>query len=121
MNFKWPWSKKNKSDVAEPLSVLSESSQKISPVFYNSLVNSLFNGDKFFGGFGRTKEFEFVDYWELRRRSVQLFTENIYARGVIKRLLTNIINKGLDLEATPVGEILNEEDEFINEWSENPS
>jgi len=122
MNFKFPWFKKNQSDAIEDTeshSVLSPESQKVSPAFYNSLINSLFNGDKFFGGFGETKPFEFVDYWTLRQRSVQLFTENIYARGVIKRLLTNIINKGLGLEATPVGEILNEDDEFINEWSEN--
>ncbi len=113
------WPENNQTVLPETNYVLSEASRKASPALYNNLINSLFNGDKFAGGFGDTKLLEFVDYWTLRQRSIQLFTENIYARGVVNRLLTNIINKGLGLEATPVGGILNKDDEFINEWSEN--
>lgn len=76
------------------------------------------NGDKFYGGFGITKDYEVVDYWLLRKRSKQLFTENLYARGLIRRLITNEINKGISLEATPDNKILNLSDEQADEWSE---
>lgn len=82
------------------------------------IINSLFTGDKFPGGFGITKNY-FVDYWTLRIRSIQLFNENLYARGLIQRLITNEINTGLTLEATPEGSILNMSDEEVNEWAEN--
>jgi lambda family phage portal protein len=75
-------------------------------------------GDKFYDGFGITKDYAIVDYWKLRKRSKQLFTENLYARGLIRRLLTNEINKGLALEATPDGEILNVETNTLSDWSE---
>ena len=80
--------------------------------------NATWNGDKFYSGFGITKDYNVVDYWKLRRRSKQLFTENLYARGLIRRLLTNEINKGLALEATPDGEILNVETNTLSDWSE---
>lgn len=76
------------------------------------------DGDKYYGGFGITKDYNIVDYWRLRKRSKQLFTENLYARGLIRRLLTNEINKGLALEATPDGEILNVETTVLSDWSE---
>lgn len=77
------------------------------------------NGDKFLGGFGITKDYEVVNYWLLRKRSKQLFTENIYARGLIRRLITNIINKGLALEATPDADILGLDKEDLAVWSEH--
>lgn len=80
--------------------------------------NSSWNGDKFYDGFGITKDYAIVDYWKLRKRSKQLFTENVYARGLIRRLLTNEINKGLALEATPDADILNLPTEYLSDWSE---
>jgi len=76
------------------------------------------NGEKFLGGFGVTKDYEIVDYWTLRKRSKQLFTENIYARGLIRRLITNEINKGISLEATPDNKILGISDEEADEFAE---
>lgn len=76
-------------------------------------------GDKFLGGFGISKHHEIVDYWLLRRRSKQLFTENLYARGLIRRLITNIINKGLAPESTPDADILGLNREDLAAWSEN--
>jgi lambda family phage portal protein len=76
------------------------------------------DGDKYYGGFGITKDYTIVDYWKLRRRSKQLFTENLYARGLIRRLLTNEINKGLALEATPDGEILDVGTDVLSDWAE---
>lgn len=82
-------------------------------------VSSSFNGDKFLGGFGVTKDYEIIDYWLLRKRSKQLFTENLYARGIIRRLITNEINAGLSLEATPDGAILGLTLEELDKWAEN--
>jgi capsid protein len=82
-------------------------------------VSESWTGDKFAGGFGVTKDYDVVDYWTLRLRSKQLFTENLYARGLIRRLITNEINKGLALEATPDADILGIDPEDLAAWSEN--
>lgn len=79
--------------------------------------NSLFDGGKFAGGFGATQIQE-VDYWTLRARSAQLFNENLYARGIIRRLVTNEINTGLSPEACPDEAIIGVPDESLNEWTE---
>jgi len=76
------------------------------------------DGDKFYSGFGITKDYSVVDYPKLRRRSKQLFTENLYARGLIRRLLTNEINKGLALEATPEAGILGMPADTLADWAE---
>ncbi|MCP4568346.1 MAG: phage portal protein [FCB group bacterium] len=69
------------------------------------------------GGFGETKAYD-MDHWTLRARSAQLYRENTYARGLISRLLTNVINTGLTLEATPDEEILGFEPYALADWSE---
>lgn len=80
--------------------------------------NSIFDGGKFFGGFGAT-QIQHVDYWTLRARSAQLFNENLYARGIIRRLVTNEINTGLTPEACPDEEIIGVPEDSLNEWSES--
>jgi len=92
--------------------------QTIYQLYTSNLFNSLFDGEKFPGGFGSSYGYEFIDYWELRNKSVQLFTENLYASGLINRLVTNIINTGLSLEATPCADILGISDDQLNDWSE---
>lgn len=79
--------------------------------------NSIYDGDKFSGGFGVT-QLQHVDYWTLRARSAQLFQDNLYARGIIRRLVTNEINTGLMPEACPDKEILGIDEDFLNEWTE---
>jgi len=82
-------------------------------------VANFFDGEKFFGGFGPTL-FDFPDYWALRQRSSQLFTENLYARGLIRRLITNEINTGLTLQAEPNDELLEQlSEEEAEKWAEN--
>lgn len=78
---------------------------------------SLFDGGKFFGGFGDT-QIQTVDYWTLRARSDQLFNENLYARGLIRRLVTNEINTGLSPEATPDENVLGLPEDSLSDWSE---
>lgn len=75
-------------------------------------------GNKFLGGFGATKIFT-KDYWTLRARSAQLFTENLYARGMIRRLVTNEINTGLSLEATPEETVLGLPEDSLTDWSDD--
>lgn len=78
---------------------------------------SAWAGDKFTGGFGAT-ELLTMDYWTLRQRSSQLFETNLYARGLIRRLVGNIIHTGLNLEATPEEAILGMEEDSLADWSE---
>lgn len=75
------------------------------------------DGEKYPGGFGYT-ELLTADYWTLRKRSIQLFKQNLYARGIVRRLVTNIINTGLSLESTPEDAILGEGEDTLAEWSE---
>lgn len=78
---------------------------------------SIYDGGKFFGGFGNT-QLQHVDYWTLRARSAQLFNENLYARGLIRRLVTNEINTGLTPEACPDEDILGVAEDSLAEWTE---
>lgn len=75
------------------------------------------DGEKYPGGFGST-ELLTADYWTLRTRSAQLFKTNIYARGIVRRLVTNIINTGLSLEATPDESILGSGEDELADWAE---
>lgn len=85
---------------------------------YNSpWDDSIWDGGKFSGGFGTT-QIQQIDYWTLRKRSEQLFNENLYAAGLIKRLVTNIINTGLMPEACPFEDIIGVAEDSLNLWSE---
>lgn len=107
-------------DALQRIADLSVSAAAPVPVsgLGSSAVMRIWNGDKFPGGFGATF-FDTLDYWELRQRSAQLFTENLYARGLIRRLVTNEISTGLLLEAEPNDALLETlSDEQADEWSE---
>ena len=86
--------------------------------FTNNIVQSVFDGSKFPGSFGITNDFRFVDYWTLRARSSQLFAENPYCKGVIRRLLRNEINVGLNLEASPIGKLTGQTEDEAQEWGD---
>ena len=77
---------------------------------------SYFDGGKFATGFGPTQML-LVDYFTLRMRSSQLFTENMYARGIIRRLVTNEINVGLTPQTMLDENILGMSEDAISEWS----
>lgn len=78
---------------------------------------SIYDGGKFFGGFGDT-QIQQIDYWTLRERSSQLFNENLYARGLIRRLITNEINTGLTPECAPDEQVLGLKEDSLNDWTE---
>jgi lambda family phage portal protein len=103
------------ADSAKTISV-EDMPQASSDVFSNA-VSATWDGDKYPTGFGDTVLYD-VDYYTLRARSRQLFTENLYARGVIRRLVTNIINVGLTLEVMPDELTLGMEPDSLTEWSE---
>lgn len=76
------------------------------------------DGESYAGGFGPTQVL-LVDYWTLRARSAQLYETNLYARGIIRRFVTNIIATGLSLESVPEEEILGYTAEDLEPWTEN--
>jgi len=75
------------------------------------------DGEKYPGGFGIT-DLLVADYYTLRARSTQLFKTNLYARGIIRRIVANCINVGLALEALPDEQILGVEEGSLFEWTE---
>lgn len=86
--------------------------------FFAPWENSIYDGGKFAGGFGPT-QVQLTDYWTLRARSAQLFNENLYARGLIRRLVTNEINTGLTPEACPDEDIIGVQEDSLNDWAES--
>lgn len=87
--------------------------------YVTDLLEAVWNGSKFPGSYGLTKDYQIVDYWMLRKRSMQLFKENPYARGMIRRILRNEIHKGLNLESNSISEITGLNDESTITWDEN--
>lgn len=80
-----------------------------------------YTGDKFFKGFGITKDFQVVDLKILQYRSIQLLRENLYTNALIDRLETNVVNKGLTLSSAPIFDILGKKfdlsDDWLREWA----
>jgi len=85
---------------------------------FSGPVLTEWGGEKFAGGFGETELFS-MDYWTLRRRSAQLFTENLYARGLVNRLITNEINTGLTPDVTPIANVVGVDEDELVKWSED--
>lgn len=111
----------NRIDTQKPTTFKSigKSENETYAYYVTNLVDAIWSGEKFPGGFGLTKDYCYVDYWTLRKRSIQLFTDNLYAKGVIRRLLTNEIHKGLNLEANNITEITGLTDEQAIPWNES--
>lgn len=81
-------------------------------------LSSTFSGEKFPGGFGNSVDYSCIDYYELRRKSSQLITENPYALGALRRILSNEINTGLNLESNILGSYLGISEDESQDLSE---
>lgn len=88
------------------------------PFLWNYLVNA-FTGEKYPGGLGNFDSITDIDYNTLRRFSYNLFTKNRYAKGLVQRLVTNVIHRGLGLESDPNAKILGLDDDFLNAWTDD--
>lgn len=84
-----------------------------------TFIDSAWGGDKWFQSFGDTWLTDNLDYDTLRRRSIQMFRSNPYGRGIIRRIVTNEINAGLTLEATPDASILGLDEDQVADWAED--
>lgn len=76
------------------------------------------DGEKYVGGLDPVQSL-FTDYWALRERSAKFFKTNLYGRGVIRRLVTNVINTGLSLDAEPIIGLLGLNEADADKWSED--
>lgn len=77
--------------------------------FVRDIFQDVFTGDKYPDSFGITRDYIWnygVDYYTLRKRSLQLFTENLYAAGIVKRILRNEIFTGMMPEPTPLSSVI---------------
>lgn len=106
-----------KEPTPQPLSV--DKMDSWAAAGYNGTVqNNVFGGDKFAGGFGATELLQ-MDYWTLRTRSKQMVIKSHYARGILRRLITNEINSGLTPDYCPEEDILGVEPDSLLEWTES--
>jgi capsid protein len=80
--------------------------------------SQLFTGEKFLGGLGEPAILR-MDYYTQRAHSRRVFHDNLYARGLIRRLVTNEIATGLSLEATPVANLVGMTYDEVDDWSED--
>ena len=116
--FKNPF-RKSQAETTTPIQAVDDLK---SYAFFGSggaegFQTSFFDGEKFPTGFGVTQN-QVIDYWTLRMRSSQLFNENLYARGLIRRLVTNEINTGLTPEAILDEDILGIDEDTLSDWAE---
>lgn len=106
--------------IADPFPAAEAPGRAAQPVALEQLAPwrySFDDGSKFAGGYGPT-QLLFTDYWTLRARSSELFETNLYARGIVRRLVTNEINVGLHLECTPEEALLGKPEDSLADWSE---
>lgn len=111
MNDDWRWN----DDLALPPAQESTTPVRVS--------HRGFDGEKFPGGWSAFEE-SFIDaaldldYFTLRARSHKIFETNLYARAMIRRLVTNEVHTGLALEADPTGLILGISESELETWTD---
>jgi len=78
-----------------------------------------YTGNKYPGGLAPALDILRLDYWQVRTQSERLFYSNTYARGIVRRFVTNVINTGLNLESTPEEAIIGVDEDSLVDWSED--
>lgn len=110
----WRW-----NDDPEP--VVESETQLVQPTAHIG-VGRGWNGEKYSGGWTSgdhaIDHLLHLDYFTLRERSEQVFQRNLYARGLIRRLITNEVHTGLSLEADPNTLILGRSEDELEAWSD---
>ncbi|ANO58031.1 putative capsid protein [Shewanella phage SFCi1] len=96
--------------TGEPFNVVASNFGYESEQYYYN------DGEKYAGGLGPVP-IVITDYWALRQRSAAFFKTNPYGRGIIRRLVTNVINTGLSLEADPIVGLLGMDEDQASEWA----
>jgi len=86
--------------------------------YVGSILHDIFDGSPFPGAFNNTK-INWTDYYTLRLRSLQLFQENLYCKGLVRRLITNEIHTGLNLEAHPIANLIGISEDDAIQWSDD--
>ena len=117
--MRWPWSKpaeqEAESDWSWPARAPVQASTEtrlVGPGYY-------YDGSNFADGVGgQVDTIGNLDYWTLRQRSSAMFYGNLYARGIIQRMVTDIINAGLSPESIPEEEILGLPEDALSSWAE---
>lgn len=118
-NIKLQWKKINPFQRKQSINPGYKELEKRVDYYITDIFPTIFDGDKFYGSFGTTKDYDnWFDYYVLRKRSMQLFHENSYAKGIIERLLQNEIHKGLNLESNPISNIIGLTEDQALEWAE---
>ena len=95
--------------------------------FIQSMIHRAWNswdGEKYPGGLPHGDTWAsvvemFPDMPTLRARSANLFRTNLYARGLVRRLVLAEIHSGLQPEATPVEKVLGFPERGLTEWAED--
>ena len=92
-----------------PAVAVEEKKEDVLAYYVRDIFQDVFTGDKYPDSFGVTRDYIWsygVDYYTLRKRSLQLFTENLYAAGIVKRILRNEIFTGMMPEPTPLSSVI---------------
>lgn len=94
-------------------------SVKPSVSYPTNTFGSMFDGEQFFSGItGIVDDVSSLDYWTLRKRSSALFRTNSYAQGIVRRLVTNIIHKGIFPQFEPEESIIGLQEDSLVDWAD---
>lgn len=105
----WVWPE-HKAESPEPV---------IAQTQYIPTPYSSYDGENFWGGVtGQIDEISSLDYWTLRVRSGSLFRTNTYAIGIVNRLTTNVIHKGLEPEFAPEESVIGMKEDSLVDWAD---
>lgn len=117
--MRWPWTRKDAADEADWSWPDTGNAVQASTETRFVGPGAYYDGSNFVDGVsGQVDTIENLDYWTLRQRSAAMFYGNLYARGIISRMVTDIINAGLSPESTPEEEILGLPEDSLADWAE---